>query len=210
MIHPKDAVAPLKSCPVSIHDDSTALNAIACVDSDGALGKENRLLFHIKEDLNLFKEVTSDNIVIMGRKTFESMDSKPLKNRINIILTRDKKFRPQNDLIYIANNTNDVFIMLRMLRSSKEIEKRFGNTYPCAWVIGGAEIYKLFQEEIKFVCITTVQKKIPDADAFFPLERLKQFSLIERTPLVPLNTEMNVYKNLLYDSSYYFKLNEET
>ena len=60
---------------------------IVSVDQNLGIGANNNLLFSFKEDMKHFKNVTTDGVVIMGRKTFESLDSKPLPNRTNIVLT---------------------------------------------------------------------------------------------------------------------------
>ena len=61
---------------------------IVAVDKKGAIGKNNDLLYTIKEDLKNFKELTSGNIVVMGRNTWDSLPIKPLPNRTNIVLTK--------------------------------------------------------------------------------------------------------------------------
>ena len=66
---------------------------IACINQKRALGKDGKLLYTIKNDLANFKRMTVGNVVIMGRKTFESLpNGEPLKDRINIILTSNEEY----------------------------------------------------------------------------------------------------------------------
>lgn len=64
---------------------------IAAIDLNNGIGKNNEMLFHIKEDLNFFKQTTLNKIVVMGRKTFESI-GKPLPNRTNVVLSSNSDF----------------------------------------------------------------------------------------------------------------------
>ena len=73
--------------------NKSKVSIIAAISENRALGKDNKLPWHIPEDMKRFKELTSGHVVIMGRKTFESI-GKPLPNRINIITTRDTSFDP--------------------------------------------------------------------------------------------------------------------
>ena len=66
------------------------INIIAAITDNNALGKDNKLLFRLKKDMAHFKNITTDNVVIMGRKTYESI-GKTLPNRVNIVLSRNMK-----------------------------------------------------------------------------------------------------------------------
>ena len=67
------------------------ISIIAAVSKNGVIGVDNKLPWNLPEDLKRFKELTTNNVVIMGRKTYESI-GKPLPNRINIVVTRNKDF----------------------------------------------------------------------------------------------------------------------
>ena len=125
------------------------LKMIACVDKHFGLGLNGQLLFHIEEDLKRFRELTIDNTVIMGRKTFESIGH-PLSSRRNIILSRT------------LSNIKDVEIVsdlesLYQLLLSDENKAKF--------VIGGGEIYQQFLPFINEAYITFVNESKP-ADTF--------------------------------------------
>ncbi len=111
---------------------------IACINKNLALGKNNKLLYHIGGDLKNFKKLTTNNVVIMGRKTFESLPNQtPLPDRINIIVTNNKKWgidvEKAKDNTYIVYNINDAIDICQTLFPEKE------------WfVIGGATLYYTF------------------------------------------------------------------
>ena len=71
----------------------TKFKIIACINQKKALGKDGKLLYHIGNDLANFKRMTVGNVVVMGRKTYESLpNGEPLKNRINVIVTSNEEF----------------------------------------------------------------------------------------------------------------------
>lgn len=125
------------------------ISMIVAVDSNGGIGKDNKLLWHIPGDLKRFKEITTGKTVVMGRKTFESLPFKNgLPNRKNVVLTRTPK-----DSI-----ENVTYINIILNNSEEEI-----------FIIGGAEIYKLFMPYCNKLYLTQVFTKT-DADTFFEVE----------------------------------------
>ncbi len=128
---------------------------IAAIGKNNEIGKENKLLWHIPEDLKNFKEITYGKTIVMGRKTYESI-GKPLPNRKNIILTRnhsisdDKNIEIHYDLENFINIYKD---------NREEI-----------FIIGGEEIYREFLKRnlIEKMYISHVDFQCEDADAYFP------------------------------------------
>lgn len=108
---------------------------ICCVNNKFYIGKDNKLLYHIKDDMANFKKITTGNVVIMGRNTFESLPNKnPLPNRINIIITSDKNYHiKSSENAYIASNIEDAVNLCKSMFNDKKW-----------YVIGGASIYKQF------------------------------------------------------------------
>ena len=104
------------------------ITLIWCEDKNTGIGINNSIPWHIKEDLEFFKKTTLNHPIIMGRKTFESI-GKPLKNRKNIIITRNKNYKVEDSSVEIYNDVN-------------EILKRYNNQD--VFVIGGKQIYLLF------------------------------------------------------------------
>lgn len=107
------------------------IRLIVCVNKTFSIGNGNDLLYHFKNDMKHFKELTENNIVVMGRKTYDSLPKKPLLNRINIILTSNKYYKA--DGCIIKTSLNDILDF-------------YDNEYPdkILYVIGGGEIYNLF------------------------------------------------------------------
>ncbi len=145
--------------------------AICAMDLNNGIGKNNLLPWKLKQDMVFFKNITTktidpkkQNCVIMGRKTWESIpeSKRPLTNRINIVLTRDKEYQAKNAIT--LNSINEIFL------NNKKIETFF--------VIGGAEIYKKFFNLFDGIYITEIQKKY-DCDVFFPKIPSK-FSIITK------------------------------
>lgn len=126
------------------------ITIIAAIANNHALGMDNKLIWHLPEDLKRFKKVTSGHHVIMGRKTFESL-GKPLPNRTTIIITRNKKYKADGCLV--VNSLEEA------LEKAKEDE----NPY----ILGGAEIYKLAMPIADKLDLTFVHQEF-EADAFFP------------------------------------------
>lgn len=126
------------------------LTIIAAVANNNALGKNNDLIWHLPADLKRFKEVTHGHHVIMGRKTFESLD-KPLPNRTSIIITRNTD--------YLAEGC----IVVNKLSEAIEAARADDNPF----ILGGAEIYKQAMEFADVLDLTLIHHEF-EADAFFP------------------------------------------
>ena len=98
------------------------MNVIVAVDKNWAIGKDNKLLVSIPDDMKFFRETTSGKVVVMGRKTLESFpNGKPLKNRVNIVLTRDENYKVKDAIVVHSKeeldkelakyNSDDIFVI---------------------------------------------------------------------------------------------------
>ena len=134
------------------------VSAIAAVDSNYGIGYKGELLFNIKEDLKRFKELTTNNIVIMGRKTWDSLPNKPLPNRINIVVTR------KTDSIGDANS--NVFYL--DLENAKDFLSNENRKNDNVFVIGGGQIYKELLPYCDRIYLTRAYKSFENVDAYFP------------------------------------------
>jgi dihydrofolate reductase len=136
------------------------ISLIVAVAKNGAIGKNNQLLWHLPLDMQYFKNVTKGHTVIMGRKNFESIPEKyrPLPNRTNIILTRKANFFATNCLI-----ANSLEYAIALAEKNNETE---------CFIIGGGEVYKeaLQKKLCTKLYITYVNTEVPDADTFFYFE----------------------------------------
>lgn len=135
------------------------LSLIVAVGKNMEIGKDNKLLWHIPEDLKFFKEKTSGKTIIMGSNTFYSLP-KVLPNRHHIVLTLDDYKFPDEVEVF-----NDFETLINSLR--KRNEEMF--------VIGGAAIYSLFIDYVDSMYITEIDKEY-DADKFFPNFDKKEWS----------------------------------
>ncbi len=119
----------------------TTLTLIAALSKNGVIGKNNDIPWRLPEDLKHFKRTTAGHVVIMGRKTFESLGNKPLPNRVNIVISRHHVEGSPPDPIAISENTwlfkatsiRDALAMAQGSASSQDRE---------IFVIGGAQIYE--------------------------------------------------------------------
>lgn len=131
------------------------MNAIVAVDRNWGIGKDGKLLFHIPEDMKFFKEITTGKIVVMGRKTLDSLpEGKPLKNRINLVITRNK-----NDCKFYDNT------LYGDINEIKDIIETYDTNN--IFIIGGESIYKQFINECDTVYVTRVDEEY-EADTFMP------------------------------------------
>lgn len=137
------------------------IEIVVAFSNNYAIGKDNKLLWHIPEDLKRFKEITQGHTVLMGRKTWESLPDKfrPLPNRHNIVLTRNKN--------YVAEGAT-VITSLDNIPFSKKL-----------FVIGGAELYRETIEIADTLHITNVHAYIDEADAFFPKFNLNEWKITD-------------------------------
>ena len=124
--------------------------AVVAHDKNRLIGGNGKILWHLPEDLKNFKKLTLNSIVIMGRKTFESI-GKPLPKRLNVVLTKDKDFRPNNCIVY-----DDI----------RDVIRDFAEEYQ-VFVIGGGEIYKQFFPHIKRIYVSLVDGEYV-GDTYFP------------------------------------------
>lgn len=151
---------------------------IVATGYNGEIGFNNQLLWHIPEDLRFFKETTLGNVVLMGRKTVESLP-RALERRITIDITSNGGRTPLN--LYLDHAT---------WQSCETL-----NT-DCIYIAGGASIYEATEDIVDEILLTKVCKNFNYADTFYNLP--KDFKLIERS-------EYKVHKDLVYYFSKWVK-----
>ena len=155
------------------------MNLIVAVDKNWAIGKDNKLLVSIPQDMKFFRETTMGKVVVMGRKTLESFPGgQPLKKRTNIVLTRDKNYQVKDAVI-----VHDVESLLEELKQYDEEE---------IYVIGGESIYRLLLPYCKVAHITKIDHAY-EADTYFPnLDEMEEWE-------VTGVSEEQTYFNLEYE-----------
>lgn len=161
------------------------MKLIVAVDEKWGIGCENNLLALIPADQRFFREQTTGNVIIMGRKTLESFPGKrPLKNRTNIVITKQKNYQ-------IADAT-----VVHSVEEALDIVKDLPTDH--VFVIGGASIY----EQMEPLCDTALVTKIKhtyQADTFFPnLDEKPEWELVS-------SSEGGTYKELQYSFTTYKK-----
>lgn len=130
------------------------MNLIAAVDKNWAIGYNNKLLVSIPADMKSFREMTTGNVVVMGRRTLESFpNGLPLKNRTNIVLTSDKNYR-----------VKDAILVHTMEELQEELKKYDSDSI---YVIGGESIYRQLLDQCDVAHITKIDYAY-QADAYFP------------------------------------------
>ena len=137
------------------------ISAIVAVDANWGIGYNGQLLEHISDDLKRFKELTSNNTVVMGRKTWESLPNKPLPNRFNIVLTTTPSKMEQ------TVNTNFLTMddFLTNLDSLEEFMNEYGKEI---FIIGGGQIYHSLLSIYNRVYVTKIYKSHENVDSYFP------------------------------------------
>ena len=128
------------------------LSIIVAKAKNNTIGKDNKLLWHIPDDLRRFKELTTNHNIIMGRKTFESI-GRILPNRKHIIFSQNPDFKIENENIEIVHS---------MLQIQQYIEDENEN-----FVIGGAMIYNLLMPYVTKMYVTEIDKDF-EGDTVFP------------------------------------------
>ena len=144
------------------------MKLIAAVNNNWGIGKDNDLLYHISTDMKFFRSKTKDNVIIVGRKTLESFPGgNPLKNRVNIVLTRDINYTCDDAII--VHNINE---LLDKLNDYRNLE---------IYVCGGEEIYNLLCPYCDTAYITKIDDNL-DAQKFFPnLDKMPDWKVTEES-----------------------------
>ncbi|CAN5891763.1 dihydrofolate reductase [soil metagenome] len=141
------------------------VSLIVAASSNNAIGKDGQLLWSLPNDMKFFKNTTWGMTVIMGRKTYESVD-KPLPGRVNIVITRQENWVRENVLV--------VKDLTEALEEAKETNSRE------VFIIGGGEIYRESMNIADRIYITRVHAEL-EGDTFFPVIDEKAWELKQHT-----------------------------
>lgn len=156
------------------------MNLIAAVDKNRGIGKNGELLVSIPFDKQLFRTETMGKVVVMGRKTLESLPGgRPLEGRLNLVLSHNTKYKCKG-----ATIINSMETMLAVL-------KRYSND--SIYIIGGESIYRQFMPYITTAHLTEIDYAY-DADAFLPEFKADEWELAETSS-----------EQTYFDLVYYFK-----
>ena len=139
------------------------ISAIVAVDANWGIGFDGELLERIPEDMKRFRELTKDNIVIMGRKTWDSLPSQPLPFRTNIIIS-SKMY-----LDYFMKYGSATIVT-----SMEQVKNHLATGYVFSpkkvFIIGGGQIYKELLPYCDRVYVTKIHQAYPNVDTYFPVD----------------------------------------
>lgn len=140
--------------------------AIWAQDTKGIIGKNNHLPWHLPKDLKHFKETTLNQAILMGRVTFEGMNKRLLPNRETLILTTQSDYQVDGATV---------------LTSVEEVLTWYINQDKTLYILGGGQIYKLFEPYVDELIVTQIQAEV-DGDTYFPKDfDFSPFSLVSST-----------------------------
>jgi dihydrofolate reductase len=142
---------------------------VVAAAENGVIGRDNRLLWRLKADLRLFRDLTMGKPMIMGRKTFQSI-GKPLPGRETIVLTRDADFTAEG--VHVVHSWEEA------VEKGRELADRMGAD--AVAVVGGAEIYAMALPHVEKIHLTEVHVA-PDGDAVFPPVDRSRFREVRRS-----------------------------
>jgi dihydrofolate reductase len=158
------------------------ISIIVAIARNFAIGKDNKLLWHISADLKRFKKITSGHPVVMGKKTYESLPFRPLPNRTNIIITDipGEKFE----------GCVTVYSINEALEKCPDGEETF--------IMGGGSVYRQFLPYANKLYLTLIHKDF-DADTFFPEIDYNEWKMIEKEDHGPEGDNEFSYSFLVFE-----------
>lgn len=168
------------------------ISAIVAVDENWGIGFNGDLLEKIPEDLKRFKKLTKGNVVVMGRKTWDSLPNKPLPDRLNIIISRQPQFV---DFLTVSIGMEEAKV--RAKAASKDPEDEW-------FVIGGGQIYKELLPFCDRVYVTKIFKSHENVDTYFPnLDEPEEWN----TWKVVDQSKTCIYNDVMYQFWIYDRIN---
>lgn len=142
------------------------MKLLILVDNKNAIAKDGEQILFVDDDLHMFRDYTTDNIIVMGRHTFDAI-GRQLSNRISVVFTRSNR-EDKKDLFYIDS-----------IEKLEEIMKKYPDKE--VFVIGGAEIVKLLWDGLDELIVTRVDTVVEGADTFIPA--FDDFELIDKSEI---------------------------
>jgi len=145
------------------------LSHIVATDLQGVIGKDNKLPWHLPEDLKFFKETTFGKILIMGRKTFESI-GRLLPGRFHIVITRQGLKSHNENLIYVSS----------LDEALQEARRRIPQWPDEVFILGGGEVFQQTLGQVDRIYLTKIEKNY-SGDTFYPQVDWSQFDLVRKS-----------------------------
>lgn len=144
------------------------ITIVVAVASDGAIGKNGDLLWHLSGDLKRFRKLTTGHAVVMGRKTWESLPKRPLPDRLNVVVTSDRGYEAPG--ASVVHSIDDALAAESTLGEGHHL-----------FIIGGASIYRQAAPLADSIDLTLVDAVYPDADAHFDLPDMQCWRVAEES-----------------------------
>ena len=140
------------------------LIGIVAMDRAGAIGRGGGLPWHFSADMKFFREQTTGHACLMGRRTWLTL-RRPLPGRLNLVLSRGAGFEPGETVVWLRDRV-EVLALKNYLRCD-------------LYVIGGAQIYEAFKDDIERWVVTEIPLTVEDADTFMPPDFLAGFRVLD-------------------------------
>lgn len=129
------------------------ISLVVAISKNRAIGKDNKLLFYIPEDLKRFKEITKNHPIVMGGRTYESIGH-PLPDRTNIVITNDPNLKAEGCVV--CHSVEEALKEAKKLNTDE------------IFIVGGGKIYEQIMPLANKLYITVIDTIVEDADTFFP------------------------------------------
>jgi len=159
------------------------ISIIAAASENNVIGKENKIPWRLPADMRYFKSMTKGQVVVMGRKTYESL-GKALAERVNIVITRDKNFHPK-DAVAVST------VCEAFQAASRFPEKEI-------FIIGGGEIYRQTIDLADRVYLTRIHRHF-DGDTYFPELSEDRWKMISKEDHQPDEKNPHPYSFITYE-----------
>lgn len=154
-------------------------------DQEGLIGSDGKLPWNLPAEMKHFVQVTTGDVVIMGRKSYESIPHPPLKNRLNIVLTRNKDYHAKGAII--CHSKEEIMKILEGMDNQKIVH-----------VIGGRSIFKLFINEVT-VLYRTIIHEVFSGDTYMPRIDYEKFDCIDQADGLMNKDNQYPYTFYLYE-----------
>lgn len=161
-------------------------------DSNGLIGNAGDLPWNLPSDMKHFKNVTMNDVVVMGRKTYESIPVRPLKNRINIVLTNNENYIADGAIV--CHSKEDVLNYLKENKIEKPVH-----------IIGGISAFEMFKDEVSILYRTIIDETF-EGDTYMPKIDYKYFRCIDITDGTVDEKNLYPHRFLVYERKKFIDL----
>ena len=159
-----------------VDNNNMNLSIIVAIGEGNVIGKKNGLPWYLPSDLKHFKTLTNGHVIIMGRKTFESI-GKPLPNRMNVVLAREMDYKLEGCIV--AHSLDEALALPEVQNDSE------------AFIIGGGEIFRQTMDRVQTLYVTEVHHNF-EGDVYFPTIDINKWKEVER--IRGAEDEKNIYE----------------